>query len=127
MSDRDQRVDRLTAASRLRGESSRARAERAITRMEARGADISFTLVAKEAEVSVSYLYKVPELAARVRKLRRSAGSMAETRRRDTTASERTLRTQLAAALSRVESLKLENARLLRENQSLLARVLDRP
>lgn len=126
MSDRAQRVTRLTDAARRRAIDAEAASQRAITSLHARGLEVSFASVAREAKVSLSYLYKTDVLASRIRHLR-GENQVQRAPRPDRSAAERALETKLAAALEQIHSLQKENEQLKKENRSLLSRVLDIP
>ncbi|TFD84402.1 hypothetical protein E3T61_19455 [Cryobacterium lactosi] len=123
--DRLDRVSRLSHAAKERSDTSFAAAQRAITSLDARGKQVTFTTVATEAKVSLSYLYKTEVLADRIRELR---GSRRATRSHaEAPSSDKSLLTKLNAAAQRVAQLEAENAQLQRENRSLLSRLMNKP
>lgn len=126
MTEKDQRIERLTAAAKQRSDEKRAAAQRAITALHARGKAVTFPSVAEEAGVSISYLYKEEDLAERIRGIRSSTKPTAR-RPAAATPRERGLAVKLDAAVERIRELEQENERLKRENRSLLSRILDVP
>ena len=77
--------------------------------------------------MSVSYLYKVPQLADRIRSLRSATHGTDVREKQDRTPSDRSLQTKLTVALEQLAKAKAENIRLARENRHLLAKVLEIP
>ena len=64
------RVDNLQQVQAARKEDSADRVYKAIDRLQKINAKINFTTIAKEANVSVSYLYKYPEIKLRIAEVR---------------------------------------------------------
>jgi hypothetical protein len=131
MSARDQvrqaRTRQLHDAAAARAADSLARARRAIIALNARSAPVTFTTVAAEAKVSLSYLYKHPDLASEIRQ-HRSAGQPRPRQDRNprcSPASADSLRTQLTVAAERLRTLDTEVRDLRAENEILRGEVLD--
>ena len=70
MSDRDERIARLSAASEQKKQDALVATENAIQKLQKEGKSITFKSIAREAGVSTSYLYKYPELKEKISKLR---------------------------------------------------------
>ena len=109
----------ITAATR-RAAATRRRATKALRRMAATGAVITFETVAREAEVSRSWLYNQPDLRAEIERLRARhrtvpAARPVPDRQR---ASDASLLRRLEATTKRNQQLESEN-RELREALAL--------
>ncbi|MEU9480479.1 DUF6262 family protein [Streptomyces sp. NPDC048191] len=73
MSDhRQQRIDALKAAARRRSQEKVKAAETAIRDLCERGEQVTFQAVQRQAGVSLNFLYKTPELRARIEHQRRT-------------------------------------------------------
>ena len=73
------RIDNLQQVQAARKEDSPQRVFKAIERLQKIDAKINFTTVAKEANVSVSYLYKYPEIKQRIAEVRNKQRSFPTT------------------------------------------------
>jgi hypothetical protein len=104
----------VIAAARRRAERTRQRAIAALRRMDAAGAPITFDTLAREADVSRSWLYTQPDLRAHIEWLRerhrpaRSATVVPDRQR----ASDASLRRRLEAVNAEIRRLREENRRL---------------
>lgn len=101
----------VIAATRRRAAATRKRAVAALRRMDKAGASITFDSVAKEAQVSRSWLYNQPDLRAEVEHLRArrgpaSPGRQVPDRQR---ASDASLLLRLESAAERIRHLETEN------------------
>lgn len=67
---RETRIENLKQTQAARKEDARERVGKAIKRLEKTGGKINFHTVAKEANLSVAYLYKYPELKQHIAELR---------------------------------------------------------
>jgi predicted nucleic acid-binding Zn-ribbon protein len=117
----------LRDAAEARAVNSLARARRAIITLNARGEPVTFTAVAAEAKVSLSYLYKQAGLASEIRQ-HRSAGQPPQQQHRvpgRSPASLDSLRTQLTVAAERLRTVEREVRDLRAENETLRGEVLD--
>ncbi len=70
------RIDTLNKTQELRKQDCLSRVDKAIERLQKIGAKINFPTIAKEANLSVSYLYKYPELKQRIAEIRSQQSSM---------------------------------------------------
>ena len=124
---RQARTRQLRDAAEARAADSLARARRAIIALNARSEPVTFTAVAAEANVSLSYLYKQPGLASEIRQYH----DMGMPRPRQphvpgrSPASADSLRTQLTVAADRLRTLEREVRDLRAENETLRGEVLD--
>jgi hypothetical protein len=109
----------ITAAAR-RAAATRRRATKALRRMDATGAVITFETVAREAEVSRSWLYNQPDLRAEIERFRAHHRAVPATRPvpERQRASDASLLRRLEAATKRNQQLESEN-RELRETLAL--------
>jgi small-conductance mechanosensitive channel len=104
----------LIAAARERAEQTRRRALRTLKRLDATGAPITFETVAREAEVSRSWLYSQPDLRAEIQALRsrnQPASTASPTPQRQRATDESLLR-RLGAATQRIRQLEEDNRQL---------------
>jgi hypothetical protein len=104
----------LTAAARQRSAATRRRAAAALRRLDAAGRPISFDALAREAQVSRTWLYAQPDLRAEIERLRGQqrpapARQPIPARQRATEAS---LRARLELATQRVRQLEADNRQL---------------
>ena len=104
----------IVTAARHRATATRRRAVAAIRRMDNAGQPISFDAVAREGQVSRSWLYNQPDLRAEIERLRaRRAPGPTEHRLPDRQrASEASLRCRLEVATVRNRQLETENRQL---------------
>jgi len=106
----------IIAAAQRRHELARAKAIRALRKLDHAGAPVTFEAVARVGEVSRSWLYAQPDIRAEIERLRRrtqrapSPAIPAGQR-----ASDASLRSRLRAALERNRKLAEENQRLRRQ------------
>lgn len=104
----------LIAAARQRSAATRRRATAALRRLDAAGRTVSFDALAREAQVSRSWLYAQPDLRAEIERLRgqqcqQPARQAIPPRQHATDAS---LRARLELATQRVRELEADNRRL---------------
>ncbi len=118
---REQRIETLKSTQEKRKEESRNRVHEAIEKLLKMNAKINFHTVAREAQVSVSYLYKYPELKQRVAELRSQQSSMPvkPLNKPNSTAQGKVI-TRLQERLKRVED---ENKELKKKNEALAGQV----
>lgn len=122
--DRDDRVERLTAAAAKRSADAESRARRGLIKLQNSGQPISFTSVARAAAVSTSFLYQHDELRDTIMKWR--GGRHQLTRPMRESASPASLRAKLSVAIARNRVLSTEVAALRAENQSLRSALLEK-
>jgi small-conductance mechanosensitive channel len=104
----------LIAAARDRAEQTRSRALRALKRLDATGTPVTFEAVAREADVSRSWLYAQPDLRAEIQALRTrnqpaSSAPLPPQRQRATDGS---LLRRLEVATERMRQLEEDNRQL---------------
>jgi hypothetical protein len=114
----DQFLTPLDRATQQRSREVRARAEKAIRQLDARGMPINFASVATAATVSRSWLYRDAEIRASVERLR------TERRRQPTPVTQRasddSIQRQREALLDEIVRLKHENKQLRAEVATVL-------
>lgn len=116
----------LVASSTARATRALAAAQRAVTRLEARGVPVTFAAVAEEGGVSLSYVYKNDAVAKRIRELRGMTSAPRKPRTSRNPSAEG-LQTKLAAVVARNRELESEVTRLRAENRNLLSRMMKVP
>lgn len=104
----------VIAAARRRTAATRQRAVSALRRMDKAGTPITFDAVAREAQISRSWLYNHPDLRAEVERLRSrrtpsSPGRPVPDRQR---ASDASLLRRLESATERIRHLEADNQQL---------------
>ncbi len=103
----------VIAAARRRSAATRRRAAAALRRLDAAGQPISFDALAREAQVSRSWLYAQPDLRAEVERLRDQRRPRAQQRIPGRQrATEASLQCRLELATERVRQLEADNRRL---------------
>lgn len=113
--------ENLRAAAQKKKEEALEKTEFAIKQLLKRGSKINVSAVAKEANVSISYLYKYPEIKKRIQQLRdEQARQPRKDTYRATDASNKVIIVQLR---ERVKKLELEIRELREINESLAGRV----
>lgn len=125
MNDKEQikqaRIAKLQQVQADRKEDSLQRVYKAIERLQKIDAKVNFTTVAKEANLSVSYLYKYPEVKHRIAEVRNQQRSFptAPVAQSNSTAGAKVV-TKLK---ERITQLDKENQELKRKNEALAGQV----
>ncbi len=118
---RESRINTLKEAQETRKQDAKNRVYQAIKRLEKFQAKINFHTVAKEANVSVSYLYKYPELKQYIGELRSQQNSLpVKPIAQPNSTAQGKIITRLQAKLKKLES---ENQELKRENKALAGKL----
>jgi hypothetical protein len=105
----------VIAAARRRSQATRRRAVAALRRMDATGVVVTFDAVAREADVSRSWLYNQPDLRAEIERLRQRKRLSGRRPVPDhQRASDASLQRRLELASERVRHLEADNKRLRR-------------
>jgi Family of unknown function (DUF6262) len=102
----------LTAAARRRSQTTRQRAEAALRRLDAAGKPITFDALAREANVSRSWLYSQPDLRSQIQRLRDQQPPHLHRIPDRQRASDASLQRRLDIAAERVRQLEAVNQRL---------------
>lgn len=115
------RINTLKQTQETRKQDSLERVYKAIERLQKINAKINFQTIAKEASVSVSYLYKYPELKRHIAELRSQQNSMPITPvAQPTSSATGKIITRLR---ERIQQLEAENSELKRKNEALAGQV----
>ena len=105
----------VIAAARRRSQATHRRAVAALRRMDATGVVVTFDAVAREADVSRSWLYNQPDLRAEIERLRQRKRLSGRRPVPDhQRASDASLQRRLELASERVRHLEADNKRLRR-------------
>lgn len=113
-------TENLLKAQSFRKDDARERAFQAIENLEKRGAKITFRSVAREANLSVSYLYKYDDIKLRVAQTRNNQGSLPRQLQPLTDSSSNKI---LARLKERIVKLEEENKKLKGINEGLAGKV----
>ncbi len=119
---REARIENLKKTQATRKNDARERVYQAIKRLEKTGDKINFHTVAKEANLSVAYLYKYPELKQHIAELRSKQSSMPVSPVAKPVSSKS--HSQIVCRLKeRIYQLEQENQKLRRKNEALAGQV----
>ena len=115
------RIDNLKQAQATRKQDSLNRVNEAISQLQKRHEKINFRTIASLANVSVSYLYKYPEIKQRIAEIRNEQSSMVRQQLKPTVS---TSQVKIQARLKeRIKGLENENKELRRKNEALAGQV----
>ena len=115
------RINNLRTTQKQRQEDARNRVYKAIERLQKLNAKINFHTIAREAQVSVSYLYKYPEIKQQIGELRSKQNSLpASPVAKSNSTSHGKVVTRLQ---ERIKKLEAENKELRRKCESLAGQV----
>ena len=115
------RVDNLQQVQAARKEDSADRVFKAIERLQKINGKINFTTIAKEANVSVSYLYKYPEIKQRIAEVRNKQRSFPTSPvAQPNSSSTGKIITRLK---QKIQQLENENKELKRKHEALAGQV----
>jgi hypothetical protein len=116
------KIDNLTRVQTERKEQALAKVNQALERMSKQGKKINFQTVAQEANVSVSYLYKYPELKVRIAEIRNQQSVIPRPRQPEP-ASGKSHQVIVSRLKGRIQQLEKELADLRKINEALAGRV----
>ncbi len=119
-------IERLAANARRRSEQTLQKAQAAIAAMAASGDAITVASLARNAEVSRSWIYTQPELRERIEQLHQSAPARPPRSAAASRASLDSLKNRLDLAHQRIGQLREENQQLRREVEYLHGQLRDR-
>ncbi len=117
---RETRIENLKQTQAARKEDARERVDKAIERLEKIGGKINFHTVAREANLSVSYLYKYPELKQHIAELRSKQSHLPPPAKPVSSKSHDKVVGRLK---ERIQKLEKENRELRRKNEALAGQV----
>jgi Family of unknown function (DUF6262) len=118
-------IERLTANARRRSELTLQKAQIALVTMAARGDAITVASLAKNAEISRSWIYTQPELRDRIEQLNQAAAPRPPRSAAASRASVDSLKRRLELAHQRIGQLRDENQQLRREVEQLHGQLRD--
>jgi DNA repair exonuclease SbcCD ATPase subunit len=116
------RIETLKKAQAVRKDESLDRVYKAIERLQKTGGKINFPTIAKEANVSVSYLYKYPELKQHIGELRNQQSSIPRKPMAQSVRSESHVKV-VGRFKERIRHLEEQNRELRRKNEALAGQV----
>ena len=118
---KESRIKTLRTTQKQRQEDARNRVYKAIERLQKLNAKINFHTIAREAQVSVSYLYKYPEIKQHIAELRSKQNSLpVKPVAKPNSTSHGKVVTRLQ---ERIKKLEAENKELKRKCESLAGQV----
>ena len=119
MNGKEQRIAKLNAAQQQRKQDCIDRTEKAISKLLKNNERISFGAIAREANVSVSYLYKYPEVKERIQDIRNNQVKSARQLTRPQTASEKSKQVIIGQLRERIKLLEYEKKELKKQNEKM--------
>ncbi len=118
---KESRIKTLKQTQKQRQEDARNRVDQAIERLQKLNAKINFHSISREAQVSVSYLYKYPEIKQQIAELRSKQNSLpVKPVAKPNSTSGGKLITRLQSKIKKIES---ENKELKRKCEALAGQV----
>ena len=121
--NKEERIARLSAASEQKKQDALAATKEAIRKLQKEGKVISFKAVAREAQVSTSYLYKYPELKSKIILLREEQKRSGK--KVIPVASDNSKNRIIGHLKKRIKDLEQEIAQLKQANESLAGRAFE--
>ena len=119
---KEERIARLNQIQEERKHQALDKVNQALESMKKAGAKINFQTVAKEANVSVSYLYKYPEIKTRIAEIRNQQSVMPRPRMAEPS-SNKSHKKIVSRLKSRIKQLEAELTETKKLNQGLAGRV----
>ena len=120
---REARVETLKATQSVRKQETLDKVNKAIERLQKMGAKINFHSLAREANVSVPYLYKYPEIKERIANLRQQQTSMPSSLVNQPPVTQKAHSQVVAKLKERIVKLEQDNLELKRKNEALAGQV----
>ncbi|ACB53912.1 hypothetical protein cce_4564 [Crocosphaera subtropica ATCC 51142] len=120
---KEERIKTLKATQEARKQETLDKVNKAIERLLKTGAKISFQAIAREANVSVPYLYKYPELKERIQQLRSQQRKMPSHQVNQPPINAKTHSQMVGRLKKRIQQLEEENKELKRKNEALAGQV----
>ncbi|MGL6340547.1 MAG: DUF6262 family protein [Waterburya sp.] len=119
MNGKEQRIAKLDAVQQQRKQDCLDRTEKAISKLLQNNERVSFGAIARIANVSVSYLYKYPEIKKRVQDIRNQQVKNARQLTRPQTASEKSKQVIIQQLRERINTLEWEKKELKKQNEKM--------
>ncbi|MGB3206869.1 MAG: DUF6262 family protein [Crinalium sp.] len=120
---REQRIQTLKATQQARKKETITKVNKAIERLQRIGAKINFQSIAREANVSVPYLYKYPELKERIQNLRHQQTLLPSAPVNLPPVTAKAHSQVITRLKKRIHQLEEENKELKRKNEALAGQV----
>ncbi|BDA70050.1 hypothetical protein CAL7716_088890 [Calothrix sp. PCC 7716] len=117
------RIKTLTETQLIRKQETLQKVYTAIERLQKNGAKINFQTIAKEANVSVPYLYKYPELKAHIAQLRNQQSSMSSSTTVQPPVTAKTHSQIVERLKKRIHELEADMSEIKRKNEALAGQV----
>lgn len=122
---REKRVEVLNAAQEQRKKDCFERTEKAILKLIQNNEKLSFSAISREAGVTISYLYKYPEIKERVQHLRKQQIERVEKPTKPQTASEKSKQTIIEQLRDRIKTLEWERKQQEKNIQAITGRLYE--
>jgi len=119
MNGKEKRIAKLNATQQQRKQDCIARTEKAIFKLLKNNERISFGAIAREANVSLSYLYKYPEVKERIQEIRDKQLREARKLTRPQTASEKSKQVIIQQLRERIKVLEYEKNEYKKQNEKM--------
>lgn len=119
MKGKEQRIAKLNDVQQQRKQDCIDRTEKAIFKLLKSNERISFGAIAREANVSLSYLYKYPEIKERIQEIRDKQLREARKLTRPQTASEKSKQVIIQQLRERIQVLEYEKNEYKRQNEKM--------
>lgn len=119
MDGKEQRIAKLNAVQQQRKQNCIDRTEKAISKLLQNQEKVSFGAVSRIANVSVSYLYKYPEIKQRIQDIRDQQAKNARKLTRPQTASEKSKQVIIIQLRERINNLEWEKKELKKQNEKM--------
>ncbi len=119
MDGKEQRIAKLNAVQQQRKQDCIDRTEKAISKLLQNSERVSFGAIARIANVSVSYLYKYPELKERIQDIRNQQAKKSRKLTRPQTASEKSKQVMIRQLRERINTLEWEKKELKKQNEKM--------
>ena len=119
MDGKEQRIAKLNAVQQTRKKDCIERTEKAIAKLLQNNERVSFGAVARIANVSVSYLYKYPEIKERIQALRHQQVKNTRKLTSSQTASEKSKQVIIKQLRERINNLEWEKKELKKQNEKM--------
>ncbi len=119
MNGKEQRIAKLNAVQQQRKQDCIDRTEKALSKLLQNNERVSFGAIARIANVSVSYLYKYPEIKERIQDIRDQQVKNARKLTRPQTASEKSKQVMIKQLRERINSLEWEKKELKKQNEKM--------
>ncbi len=125
MEGREKRIAALSAAQEQRKQDCLERTEKAIAKLIQSHERLSFGAIARIAGVSVSYLYKYPEIKERIQQLQKQQVEAVNKPTKPQTASEKSKQVIINQLRDRIKTLEHEKKQLSLQNEKMTGQLYE--